>query len=93
MRLNSKGKSLFIIASLFTISIAVASIFMTQTIMDRLLRQDARTDGMGWAQSVADQTHNLDALLTGEPSFSLTERILGMNMRAPARAPPQAQRQ
>ncbi len=77
MRLNSKGKSLFIIASLFTISIAVASIFMTQTIMDRLLRQDARTDGMGWAQSVADQTHNLDALLTGEPSFSLTERILG----------------
>lgn len=77
MDLRPTGTKLVFIAGLFTLSIVVASVFMTQTIMDRLLKNDARTDGMGWAQSVADQTHNIDALLTGTPTFSLTERILG----------------
>lgn len=77
MTLKSTGKRLVIFAGIFTLSIVVASIFMTQTILNRLLIQDARTDGMNWAQSVADQTQNIDLLLTGTPSFSLTERILG----------------
>lgn len=77
MRMKTRGRKFAAVAVLLTISIVVASIFMTQTILNRLLMEDARSDGMSWAQSVADRTHNIDALLTGSPSFSLTERILG----------------
>ncbi|MCF4096978.1 putative bifunctional diguanylate cyclase/phosphodiesterase [Maritalea mediterranea] len=77
MKLKSNGIHLVFVAGLLTLSIGAASIFITQSIMNRLLVNDARTDGMGWAQSVADQTSNLEALLDGSPSLSLTDRILG----------------
>ncbi len=77
MKFKANSKYLAIVAGVLTISIVAASIVMTQSILNRLLLEDARTDGMGWAQSVADKTENIEALLSDNPSKPVTEHILG----------------
>jgi diguanylate cyclase (GGDEF)-like protein len=76
MTVNWKSKKLYFAAGLLAISAIAACIYAMTAILNHMLLQDARADGVGWAENAATQTHNIERLLEGEANFSLTERIL-----------------
>lgn len=64
---------------LFAIGVATigASVYSAQKVMDDLLRKDAVSNGMSWAQHVADTTDGLDAVVSGYAPASDVEGVLG----------------
>lgn len=54
-----------------------ASVYAAQRVMDDLLRKDAISNGMGWAQHVARTTDGLDAVVSGYAPASDVEGVLG----------------
>lgn len=64
---------------LFAIGVATigASVVAAQKVMDDLLRKDAISAGMGWAQHVARTTDGLDAVVSGYAPASDVEGVLG----------------
>jgi len=69
------------IISLGLIAIGVAtigaSVYAAQKVMDDLLRKDAISNGMSWAQHVANTTDGLDAVVSGYAPASDVESVLG----------------
>ncbi|GLQ16886.1 putative bifunctional diguanylate cyclase/phosphodiesterase [Maritalea porphyrae] len=64
---------------LFAIGVATigASVYSAQKVMDDLLRKDAVSNGMSWAQHVADTTDGLNAVVSGYAPASDVEGVLG----------------
>lgn len=64
------------LATIALVAIAISA-FATQQLMDRLLRADARTIGMSWAQHVADTTQRLNEVASGQAQDDEIEAIFG----------------
>lgn len=79
MRNTALTKTKLIWAGLAAIALVAitVSVFATQHLMNRLLKEDARNAGMSWAQHVATTTANLHDVVVGEASSSDIEAVFG----------------
>ncbi|TDQ61837.1 diguanylate cyclase (GGDEF)-like protein [Maritalea mobilis] len=76
MKINWKSKKLYLAVGVTAIAAIAACIYAMSTILNHMLLEDARADGVAWADNAATQTHQIERLLESEANFSLTERIL-----------------
>ena len=74
--INWKSKKLYAAAGAMAAIAIAGCIYAMSVILNHMLLEDARADGVAWAENVAQQKHTIDRLVEGDINFLHTKRIM-----------------